>query len=85
MYKGAEYLFPENTTLVYCVVECDSICSHCLLMPFKKDSVYTLQIIHTLKWANGFLDIPKFFDLNLILNTNNYYYIKYRKVFAQSY
>ena len=58
LYKGAEYLFPTNTTPVYRVVECDSIDSHCLLMPFKKDSVYTLQIIHTSKWANGFLEIP---------------------------
>ena len=58
LYKGAEYLFPTKTKPVFRVVECESIDSHCLLMPFKKDSVYTLQIIHTSKWADVFLDIP---------------------------
>ena len=58
LYKGAEYLFPTNTKLVYRVVKCESIDSHCLLMLFKKNSVYALQIIHTTKWANAFLDIP---------------------------
>ena len=41
------------------IVECNSIHSHCLLMPYSKQNNYfVLQIKHPDEWANEFFEIP---------------------------
>ena len=57
-YKSDYLTISSDTNPLFRVVECDSIHSHTLLMPFKHQSWFVLQIIHPTKWANEFLYIP---------------------------
>jgi hypothetical protein len=45
-YKYNEVHMASSNKPLYHVVQCDSIHSHCLLLPFKKQSCLILQIIH---------------------------------------
>ena len=45
----------ENEPLLR-VVTAHFIHSHCIIVPFKEESCYILQIIHPSDWANKFLD-----------------------------
>ena len=40
---------------VYHVISCDSIDSHCLLLPYDFGAEYVLQILHSNVWADEFL------------------------------
>ena len=57
-YKNHEEHMASSNNLLYSVVQCDSIHSHCLLLPFKQQNCFTLQIIHPNKWADEFFEIP---------------------------
>ena len=53
-----EYLSHSNMLTkepVYRVISCDSINSHCLLLPYEFGSEYVLQILHSNVWADEFL------------------------------
>jgi hypothetical protein len=47
----------EEKEPIFRIVSCDSIHSHCLLMPMKKYSNEFIQIVHPTKWANAFYSI----------------------------
>ena len=53
-----EYIENRNATTkepLYCVIKCNSIDSHCLMLPYQQGSEYVLQVMHPTKWANEFL------------------------------
>lgn len=53
-----EYLSQSNVLTrepLYHVISCDSIDSHCLLLPYEYGLEYVLQILHPRAWANKFL------------------------------
>ena len=56
-YRTLQQLAKNDKEPVYCVVSTNSIHSHSLILPFKEESCYVLQIIHPSDWANEFLDI----------------------------
>ena len=58
MYKNNEIDNVGDLEPVLHVVSTHSIHSHCLLVPYKRDSCFMLQIIHPSQWANEFLEIP---------------------------
>jgi len=57
MYRNIQNNYIADAEPLLCVVPTHSIHSHCLLMPFKEQSYFLLQIIHPTDWANEFLDI----------------------------
>jgi len=57
-YKTNQEVNVSDKDPIFRVVQCKSIISHCLLLPFKPDTCFMLEVIHPSKWADEFLEIP---------------------------
>ena len=57
MYRNIHNSQKIDDEPLLCAVTAHSFYSHCLILLFKEQSCYVLQIIHPTDWANNFLDI----------------------------
>ena len=59
-HSNAQYNVLENSselTPVYNKVSVDSIQKHCLIVPYKENSQFVMEIIDQDLWSNSFSDV----------------------------